>query len=35
MKVNEQNKTERNNNAGIRTQKKINQQKGKMILSCH
>ena len=34
MKVNEQNKTERNNNVGIRTQK-INQQKDKMIPSCH
>ena len=34
MKVNEQNKTERNNNAGIRTQK-INQQKDKMFPSCH
>ena len=33
MKVNEQNKTKRNNNVGIRTQK-INQQKDKMI-SCH
>ena len=34
MKVNEQNKTERNNNARNRTQK-INQQKDKMIPSCH
>ena len=34
MKVNEQNKTEKNNNAGIRTQK-INQQKDKMIPSYH
>ena len=34
MKVNEQNKTERNNNAKNRTQK-INQQEDEMILSCH
>lgn len=34
MKVNEQNKTERNNNTRIRTQK-INQHKDKMIPSCH
>jgi len=34
MKVNENKKAERNKNVGIRTQK-INQQKDKMILSCH